>query len=227
MQDDTKRRSVFGALGALKGTEALGGGSVGTVTSDGFSLAPAAASPGDSAYLHWGKRTLDLFLASVLAIPALPVALGMALALRMKSRTPVLTRSVRLGKGERPFVLYRFQSGDVLRLRRDRKLVVLGRLLRRASLEEIPQLWNVLRGDMTLVGPRPVLPAEAERYEPWQRRRFEVKPGLTCLWQVSGRNKLGYDEWMRLDLQYIRTQSLLLDMKILLRTIAALGTRGR
>lgn len=220
MQDNTKSTSVFK-------TEALGGGSVGTVPSDGFAFAPAAL-PGNSAYLRGGKRALDLFLASLAALLALPAALGVLLALKMKGRAPVLTRSVRLGKGERPFVFYRFPSGDSPRLRRrDRNLLVLGKLLRRSALDEIPQLWNVLRGDMTLVGPRPVLPAEAERYEPWQRRRFEVKPGLTCLWQVSGRSKLGYDEWMRLDLQYIRTQSLLLDLKILLRTLPALVARQR
>jgi lipopolysaccharide/colanic/teichoic acid biosynthesis glycosyltransferase len=102
-----------------------------------------------------------------------------------------------------------------------------GRFLRRTSLDELPQLVNVLRGDMSLVGPRPPRPEEVDRYEPWQRARLEVKPGITCLWQVSGRSALSFDEWTRLDLEYIRRRSLALDLKILLRTVpAVLSRRG-
>jgi lipopolysaccharide/colanic/teichoic acid biosynthesis glycosyltransferase len=96
-----------------------------------------------------------------------------------------------------------------------------GRLLRRLSIDELPQLWNVIVGDMSLVGPRPPLPEEVLRYEPWQRRRLSMKPGLTCLWQVSGRNELDFDRWMALDLKYIDTWSTLLDLKILLKTVPA------
>ena len=97
----------------------------------------------------------------------------------------------------------------------------MGRFLRRSSLDELPQLLNVLNGDMSLVGPRPPIPQEVTEYEPWQRRRLSVRPGITCLWQISGRSRLGFDEWMRLDMEYIERRSLILDLKILLRTIPA------
>ena len=97
--------------------------------------------------------------------------------------------------------------------------------IRRYSVDELPQLINVLRGDMSLVGPRPPLPEEAEKYEAWQRRRLDVKPGITCLWQISGRSRLGFDEWMRLDLEYIRRQSLATDLRILVRTVPAVLSR--
>jgi lipopolysaccharide/colanic/teichoic acid biosynthesis glycosyltransferase len=97
--------------------------------------------------------------------------------------------------------------------------------MRSTSLDEIPQFWNVLRGDMSLVGPRPPIPEEVAQYEPWQLRRLDVRPGLTCLWQISGRSRIGFQEWMRLDLEYIRHRSLKLDVKILLRTIPAVLSR--
>jgi lipopolysaccharide/colanic/teichoic acid biosynthesis glycosyltransferase len=100
-----------------------------------------------------------------------------------------------------------------------------GRFLRTTSIDEIPQFVNVLRGDMSLVGPRPPIPEEVAQYEPWQLRRLEVRPGITCLWQVSGRSRIGFHEWMRLDLEYIKHQSLGLDLKILLRTIPAVLSR--
>jgi lipopolysaccharide/colanic/teichoic acid biosynthesis glycosyltransferase len=110
-------------------------------------------------------------------------------------------------------------DGPVFKSSRDPRITGVGRLLRRFSIDEFPQLFNVLRGDMSLVGPRPPLPEEVARYERWQRRRLSMKPGLTCLWQISGRNQIGFDEWMRLDLSYIDNWSLLLDLKILLKTI--------
>jgi lipopolysaccharide/colanic/teichoic acid biosynthesis glycosyltransferase len=100
-----------------------------------------------------------------------------------------------------------------------------GRLLRRTSIDELPQLFNVFKGEMSLVGPRPPIPEEVEKYEPWQRRRLDVTPGITCLWQISGRSRLGFDEWMRLDLQYIQHRSFKLDLWILLRTIPAVFSR--
>jgi lipopolysaccharide/colanic/teichoic acid biosynthesis glycosyltransferase len=100
----------------------------------------------------------------------------------------------------------------------------IGRLLRKFSLDELPQLWNVLRGDMSLVGPRPPIPEEVARYERWQRRRLSMKPGLTCLWQVNGRNELDFHSWIELDLQYIDSWSLGLDLRILLKTIPVVLT---
>jgi lipopolysaccharide/colanic/teichoic acid biosynthesis glycosyltransferase len=101
---------------------------------------------------------------------------------------------------------------------------MVGRLLRRLSIDELPQLWNVIVGDMSLVGPRPPLPEEVARYEPWQRRRLSMKPGLTCLWQISGRSEVDFDRWMAMDLTYIDTWSPLLDLKILLKTVPAVLT---
>jgi lipopolysaccharide/colanic/teichoic acid biosynthesis glycosyltransferase len=116
-------------------------------------------------------------------------------------------------------------DGPIFKISNDPRVTRVGRFLRRSSIDEVPQLWNVLKGDMSLVGPRPPIPEEVEKYEPWQRRRLDVKPGITCLWQISGRSKLGFDEWMRLDIQYIRHRSFLLDIKILLRTLPAVLSR--
>jgi lipopolysaccharide/colanic/teichoic acid biosynthesis glycosyltransferase len=215
---------------------------------EGRSAAAGLSSPvfifggsGETAYTRWGKRALDLAVASaglVLLAPLLPL---IALAIKLDSPGgPVFYRSVRLGRGERPFTFYKFRSmvpgahelsalvqartasaPPVFKRADDPRITRIGRILRRTSIDELPQLLNVLRGDMTLVGPRPPLPEEVERYDPWQRSRLDVTPGITCLWQVSGRSKLGFDEWMRLDMQYIRNRSLLLDLKILLRTLPA------
>ena len=116
-------------------------------------------------------------------------------------------------------------DGPVFKLRRDPRVTRVGQFMRSTSIDELPQIFNVLKGDMSLVGPRPPLPEEAEKYEAWQRRRLDVKPGITCLWQISGRSRLGFDEWMRLDLEYIRRQSLATDLHILLRTIPAVLSR--
>jgi len=118
-------------------------------------------------------------------------------------------------------------TGPVFKVTRDPRLTIVGRALRRLSIDELPQLWNVIVGDMSLVGPRPPLPEEVSRYESWQRRRLSMKPGLTCLWQVSGRSELDFDRWMALDLKYIDTWSPMLDLKILLKTVpAVLSGRG-
>jgi lipopolysaccharide/colanic/teichoic acid biosynthesis glycosyltransferase len=112
-------------------------------------------------------------------------------------------------------------DGPVFKMRNDPRCTNVGRWLRILSLDELPQLWNVLRGDMSLVGPRPPLPQEVEQYEPWQRRRLRIRPGLTCLWALEGRSQLQFERWMRLDLLYIDNWSMWLDLKILLKTIPA------
>jgi lipopolysaccharide/colanic/teichoic acid biosynthesis glycosyltransferase len=111
------------------------------------------------------------------------------------------------------------QDGPAFKIRRDPRITSVGRFIRKTSIDELPQLFNVMRGDMSLVGPRPALPSEVAEYAPWQRRRLSVKPGITGLWQVSGRNQVDFDEWMHLDLAYIDGWSLWLDLRILLRTI--------
>src|SRR5439155_13679200 len=110
-------------------------------------------------------------------------------------------------------------DGPVFKIAADPRVTPIGRWLRRTSLDELPQLWNILRGDMSFVGPRPPIPEEVEKYESWQRRRLRMRPGLTCLWQVSGRNEIDFADWMKMDLQYIDSWSLLLDLKIFLKTI--------
>jgi lipopolysaccharide/colanic/teichoic acid biosynthesis glycosyltransferase len=118
-------------------------------------------------------------------------------------------------------------DGPVFKARNDPRITRLGRLLRKFSLDELPQLWNVLKGDMSLVGPRPPIPEEVARYERWQRRRLAMKPGLTGLWQVSGRNRVDFEQWMKLDLAYIDNWSPWLDLKILARTVpVVLSGRG-
>ena len=117
-------------------------------------------------------------------------------------------------------------DGPVFKSSRDPRITRIGKFLRKFSIDEFPQLFNVLRGDMSLVGPRPPLPQEVARYESWQRRRLSMKPGITCLWQIGGRNEMAFEEWMRLDLEYIDRWSLWLDLSILARTIPAV-VRGR
>ena len=111
------------------------------------------------------------------------------------------------------------QSGPVFKMKDDPRCTPLGRWLRKLSIDELPQLWNILRGDMSFVGPRPPIPQEVEKYESWQRRRLRMRPGLTCLWALEGRNRINFEHWMQLDLLYLDNWSLWLDVKIFLRTI--------
>lgn len=193
------------------------------------------------------KRMIDV-LGSVAAIVALaPLFIVLAIAVKVTSRGPVFFAQERFGLNKRRFRLYKFRTmvadaealqakleeqnearGPVFKIRRDPRVTTLGRFLRRTSLDELPQLWNVLLGDMSLVGPRPLPDRDVLRFsEAWLMRRFSVLPGLTGLWQISGRSDLPFDEWMRLDLEYIDKWSLRLDARILLRTLpAVIGGRG-
>ena len=192
------------------------------------------------------KRLIDVSMSILLLAVGLPVVLVIALIVKLTSGGGVLYRQIRCGLNGRRFTLYKFRTmvadaearqgellhlnemnGPVFKLKDDPRVTWFGRILRRFSLDELPQLWNVLRGDMSLVGPRPPIPDEVARYQRWQRRRLSMKPGLTCLWQVSGRNQIDFDRWMELDLQYIDSWSPWLDMKILLKTVpAVLSGRG-
>jgi exopolysaccharide biosynthesis polyprenyl glycosylphosphotransferase len=184
------------------------------------------------------KRMMDVVGSAIALALFSPLMLAIAVAIKITSRGPILHRQVRSGLNGRRFVLLKFRSmhqaaereqpslagrneasGPVFKMRNDPRVTAVGRHLRRLSLDELPQLWNVLKGDMSLVGPRPPIPMEVERYRRWQRRRLSMKPGLTCLWQINGRSKLDFDTWMRLDMEYIDNWSLSLDVRILLRTI--------
>jgi exopolysaccharide biosynthesis polyprenyl glycosylphosphotransferase len=195
-------------------------------------------------YLRAGKRVLDVLGASLALVLLSPVIALLAIIVRATSRGPVFYHSTRIGRGGRAFTFYKLRSmvkdadlkrhhvdhlneadGPVFKIARDPRITPIGRFMRSTSLDEVPQFWNVLRGDMSLVGPRPPIPEEVAQYEPWQLRRLDVRPGLTCLWQISGRSRIGFQEWMRLDLEYIRHQSLRMDLKILLRTIPAVLSR--
>ncbi|HYM13731.1 MAG TPA: exopolysaccharide biosynthesis polyprenyl glycosylphosphotransferase [Bryobacterales bacterium] len=201
-----------------------------------FSLLTFSATPHDEIRLLV-KRAFDFTLALLaLALAAAPLALFAALV-RLTSRGPAIFKQVRCGLNGRRFTFYKLRSmchdaeekkaelealnerdGPAFKMSKDPRLTLLGRYLRRFSIDEWPQLWNVLKGDMSFVGPRPAVPAEVERYQGWQRRRLRMKPGLTCLWVLEGRDHLDFETWMRLDMQYIDNWSLLLDLKILLRS---------
>lgn len=193
---------------------------------------------------HW-KRVLDLSLI-ILALPfLLPLALAIALFIRMVSRGPILFRQERIGRGGQKFLCFKFRTmivganstsheGHLRRLissdapmtkmdkQGDSRIIPFGVFLRATGLDELPQLINVLRGEMSVVGPRPCLPYEFEHYLPWQYERCNVAPGLTGLWQVSGKNKTTFSQMIRLDIEYSRRRSLMLDLEIIFRTIPAL-----
>ena len=204
---------------------------------DGMPLLSFATTPTSQIQLM-AKRALDVGLASLLLLLGLPVVTLIAALIKVTSGGNVLFRQTRCGLNGRFFTLYKFRTmvegaedrrrellhlnemkGPVFKLRSDPRVTWLGRILRRFSLDELPQLWNVLRGDMSLVGPRPPIPEEVAQYQRWQRRRLAMKPGLTCLWQISGRNNIDFERWMQLDLEYIDSWSPMLDVKILLKTI--------
>jgi exopolysaccharide biosynthesis polyprenyl glycosylphosphotransferase len=185
----------------------------------------------------FAKRVLDIVISAILLMVLLPFFVIVGLLVRLTSKGPIIYRQVRCGLYGRKFILFKIRSmhdgaedvlweirhlnemaGPVFKMRNDPRVTPIGRFLRKSSIDEWPQFWNVLKGDMSLVGPRAPLPEEVNEYTRWQRRRLSVKPGITCLWQVSGRNEIDFHEWMKLDLHYIDNWSLLLDLKILLRT---------
>jgi exopolysaccharide biosynthesis polyprenyl glycosylphosphotransferase len=189
------------------------------------------------------KRSLDVVLSAVALIVLAPVLLLVAIAVRVDSGAPILFRQERVGRHGRRFAMYKFRtmapdaesrladllahnviSGPAFKLDTDPRITRVGKVLRRTSLDELPQLWNVVRGQMSLVGPRPPLPTEVAGYDLWHRRRLSMKPGITGLWQVSARLEAEFDRWVELDLRYIDRWSLWLDVKIMARTIPAMLT---
>ncbi len=184
------------------------------------------------------KRVLDVVIALLGILLLSPVFLISIIGIAVSSRGPLFYKQIRCGMNGRTFTLYKFRSmfvgsdmrkkelerqnemnGPVFKMKHDPRVTSFGRFMRKLSIDEIPQLFNVFRGNMSLVGPRPPLPAEVDMYETWQRRRLSMKPGLTCIWQVSGRNKIDFEKWMEMDLKYIDNFSLWLDFKLMFRTI--------
>jgi exopolysaccharide biosynthesis polyprenyl glycosylphosphotransferase len=215
---------------------------------------PACADAIPDGYVHYTsvqhkpiqvglKRVIDI-VASAAALALLaPLLVGTAIVIKLTSRGPVLFRQQRVGRHGRRFDMLKFRSmvqnaeelkaklaaqneqvGPVFKMRVDPRVTRVGRIIRKYSIDELPQLINVLRGDMSIVGPRPPLPAEVAKYEAWQRRRLSVRPGLTCVWQVSGRNQIAFEEWMLLDMRYIDHWSLAQDFQLILKTLPVVLT---
>lgn len=190
------------------------------------------------------KRAMDVLAASAGLLISAPVLVAAAAAIRLSSPGPVFYSQQRTGLGGRPFTIHKLrtmvidadarqatlrdqseQDGPAFKLRNDPRVTTVGRLLRSTSIDELPQLWNVLKGEMSLVGPRPLPCREAEACRRWHRHRQDVTPGLTCIWQVRGRSRVSFEEWMRMDLRYIRLQGFLNDLAILMQTIPAVLLR--
>jgi lipopolysaccharide/colanic/teichoic acid biosynthesis glycosyltransferase len=195
-------------------------------------------------HLPWWKRAIDIIGAATGLIALSPVMCISAAAIKMSSPGPVVFKQRRAGIGGQPFWIYKFrtmtsdaeqkkaalrkfseQDGPAFKLKDDPRITPVGKFLRETSLDELPQLWNVLKGDMSLVGPRPLPMDESAECAQWQRRRLDVTPGLTCIWQVKGRSRVTFDEWMRMDVNYIRRRSIFHDMKIMFETLPAVILR--
>ena len=191
-------------------------------------------------YRRFGKRLFDAVFGAFLLAGALPLLAIAALLVKADSPGPVFHRAIRVGRGGKKFTFLKLRSmqrdaeelrglllhlneaeGPAFKLTNDPRVTRVGRLLRKTSIDELPQLLHVVQGHMSLVGPRPPFPEEVERYEPWMLRRLSVRPGLTCLWQIRGRSDLSFEEWMRLDLEYVDRVSLRMDLMILALTIPA------
>jgi exopolysaccharide biosynthesis polyprenyl glycosylphosphotransferase len=186
------------------------------------------------------KRAMDIVGSGLGLLVLSPLLIMVAVLIKLESRGPVFFPQLRVGQNGRMFRMLKFRSmvvdaekyqrellqaneqkGPVFKMRRDPRITRVGAFIRRYSIDELPQLWNVLRGDMAIVGPRPPILKEVQQYQPWQRRRLSMRPGLTCFWQVSGRNAIGFDEWMQLDLQYVDQWSIGTDLRLIARTIPA------
>jgi lipopolysaccharide/colanic/teichoic acid biosynthesis glycosyltransferase len=205
---------------------------------------PVAAERG--LYERHGKRALDIVGAALALVVTAPLLALACAAIWLESGRPLFFRQTRLGRGGRAFTFLKLRTmrvdaeqlaarlrahneveGPAFKMAHDPRMTTCGRWLRRLSLDELPQLWNVLRGDMSLVGPRPPVPSEVAHYESWQLWRLAVRPGLTCFWQVRGRSLIGFEEWMRMDLEYIARRGLKTDLGVLLATVpAVLSCRG-
>lgn len=186
------------------------------------------------------KRLIDV-ICSLLGLIVLSPLLLVIMLIIKKDGGPIFFKQVRVGYKGKKFNMYKFRSmvvnaeelkaklidqnemtGPMFKMKDDPRVTKIGKFIRRTSIDEIPQLINIIKGDMSLVGPRPSLPKEVEQFEPWMLERLDVKPGLTCFWQVSGRNDIDFQDWMKLDIKYVNERSILVDIKLILKTVLVL-----
>ncbi|MDU4660975.1 MAG: exopolysaccharide biosynthesis polyprenyl glycosylphosphotransferase [Clostridium butyricum] len=187
------------------------------------------------------KRGIDFICSFLGLLILLPILLIVGLIIILDSKGPVIFKQERVGFRGKKFYMYKFRSmvvnaeklkdklqkdnemsGPMFKMKKDPRITRVGKFIRKTSIDELPQLFNVLKGEMSLVGPRPSLPKEVMKFEPWMLKRLEVKPGLTCYWQVSGRSSIGFEEWMKLDCEYVKDRSILLDLKLIFKTFFVL-----
>ena len=187
------------------------------------------------------KRTIDIVCSFVGILVLSPLFIVIAIIIKLTSKGPVFFSQKRVGKHGREFDMYKFRSmvvnaeelkeklaaqnemsGPMFKMKDDPRVTKVGKFIRKTSIDELPQLWNILKGDMSLVGPRPSLPKEVAQFEDWMYKRLEVKPGLTCYWQVSGRNNIDFEDWMKLDVKYVKERNLWIDIKLIFKTVGVL-----
>ena len=187
------------------------------------------------------KRIIDIVASFIGLILLSPLILIVSILIKLESKGEVIFKQKRVGLNGKEFYMYKFRSmvinaeelkeqlesqnemsGPMFKIKDDPRITKVGKFIRKTSIDELPQLINVIKGDMSLVGPRPSLPKEVKKFEQWMMERLEVKPGLTCIWQISGRNNIDFEDWMKLDIKYVRERSFKLDMKLILKTVLVL-----
>lgn len=187
------------------------------------------------------KRIIDIVASFTGLIVLSPLMLVVSILIKLESKGEVIFKQKRVGLNGKEFYMYKFRSmvinaeelkeqlesqnemsGPMFKIKDDPRITKVGKFIRKTSIDELPQLINVIKGDMSLVGPRPSLPKEVKKFEQWMMERLEVKPGLTCIWQISGRNNIDFEDWMKLDIKYVRERSLVLDFKLIFKTIFVL-----
>ena len=187
------------------------------------------------------KRIIDVVASFTGLILLSPLILIVSILIKLESKGEVIFKQKRVGLNGKEFYMYKFRSmviiaeelkeqlesqnemsGPMFKIKDDPRITNVGKFIRKTSIDELPQLINVIKGDMSLVGPRPSLPKEVKKFEQWMMERLEVKPGLTCIWQVSGRNNIDFEDWMKLDIKYVRERSFKLDIKLILKTVLVL-----
>ncbi len=187
------------------------------------------------------KRLIDIIASTCGLIILFPILVIVAIAIKIESKGPIIFFQDRVGLNGIKFKMYKFRSmvvdaeryreklleqnemnGPMFKIKNDPRVTKVGKFIRRTSIDELPQLLNILKGDMSLVGPRPSLPKEVEKFSPWMLERLNVKPGLTCYWQISGKNDIQFEDWMKLDIKYVKERGILLDLRLVIRTFFVL-----